>query len=72
MSTPLITKHGLHRVNTDMLLASDALQGPFRRTRPVTLTWRKRLSRWLAGVLRDINTRRTGAAGFHGARRNKP
>ena len=30
----------------DLLLASGAVEGPYRPTHPVTLTWRTRLARW--------------------------
>lgn len=32
-------------LNIDQLLQSGALEGPFNRTRPLTLTWRMRVVR---------------------------
>ena len=46
-ASPLITTNGGGRIDTDRLLASGALQGPYRRTRPLTVTRRMRVSRAL-------------------------
>lgn len=50
-SSPLITADGGARIDTDRLLASGALQGPYRRTRPITVTWRMRVLRALRSLL---------------------
>jgi hypothetical protein len=42
------------RINADLLLASGAMQGPYRKTRPLTLSWHQRIRRVLAKVLRDL------------------
>jgi hypothetical protein len=42
------------RIDTDLLLASGAMQGPYRKTRPLTLSWHQRIRRVLAKALRDL------------------
>jgi hypothetical protein len=37
-------------LNTNLLLASGAIEGPARPVRPVTLTLRTRLCRWLRNL----------------------
>lgn len=32
-------------LDTDQLLRSGAMEGPYRRARPITLTWRMRIQR---------------------------
>ncbi len=41
----------------DTLSSSGAMEGPFRRTRPVTITRFMRARRWLRSVLRDAVSR---------------
>jgi hypothetical protein len=49
-ASPLITTNGGGRIDTELLLASDAIQGPYRRPRPFTVTWRMRVSRALRSL----------------------
>jgi hypothetical protein len=51
MSTPFIQRHGLHRVDTDLLLQKGSLAGPYRRTHPITLTLRMRFVRWVRSLI---------------------
>lgn len=37
----------------ELLLSTGALTGPYRKTRPITLTWRVRITRWV----RSLNLR---------------
>jgi hypothetical protein len=34
----------------DLLLSTGAITGPYRKTRPVTLTWRVRITRWVRSL----------------------
>lgn len=34
----------------ELLLASGAIEGPFRTTHPLTLTWRTRFVRWVRNL----------------------
>lgn len=46
-------RNGGQRINTDQLLASGAMQGPYRTPRPLTLTLRQRVARWVRRHLID-------------------
>lgn len=46
------TRPGLHRIDTAQLLASGAMTGPHRRTRPVTLSLWKRIERALRAIMK--------------------
>jgi len=50
-------REGLHRIDTDAMLASGVIEGPFRPTHPVTVTRWMRVRRWWAVAMRR-------AAGF--------
>jgi hypothetical protein len=43
-------RNGGARIDTDQMLAKGAIEGPYRRTKPITLTLRKRIGRWLRKV----------------------
>lgn len=47
----MTTKNGGERINTAQMLAQGTITGPHRRTKPVTLSWRQRLSRALRRAL---------------------
>lgn len=47
MSTPLIQRQGLHRVDTNLLLSTGAMEGPYRTTRPVVRGWLSALWQFL-------------------------
>lgn len=49
--SPLVTRSGGARIDTDLLFASGAMEGPDRPTRPLTLTWWTRLRRLLKGTV---------------------
>jgi hypothetical protein len=51
---PLRTRNGGEHVDTSLLIATGAIAGPYRRTRPVTLTWRMRVLRALRNLTRRI------------------
>jgi len=44
----------MQRIDTNQMLASGAIEGPYRPTRPVTITWRKKLMRAVLAALRDF------------------
>lgn len=48
--SPLVTRNGGARIDTEQLLSSGALTGPHRTTRPITLSLRQRVLRWLRGA----------------------
>ncbi len=54
--SPFITREGDHHIDTEQLLATGALEGPYRRTRPITVTWRMRFLRAVRSIL--LNHRR--------------
>lgn len=37
----------MSRLDAELLLASGAVEGPFRITKPITLSWRVRFVRWV-------------------------
>jgi len=53
MCSPMEQRNGGQRIDTDQLLASGALQGPYRTPRPLTLTLRQRVARWVRRHLID-------------------
>ncbi len=54
MSTPFITRNGGARIDTTLLLNSGVIEGPYRVTKPVTLTFWTRVRCWV----RQFITRR--------------
>lgn len=43
-----------NKLDTDQMRATGVIEGPYRKTRPLTLTWRERLRRWWdANVIGD-------------------
>ena len=53
--SPLVTGNGGQRIDTALMLAQGSIAGPYRRTRPVTVTWRTRLIRAARALFRSIN-----------------
>lgn len=49
--SPMEQRTGGAAVDTSQLLATGAMTGPHRHTRPITLTLRQRLVRWIRGAL---------------------
>lgn len=47
----LITEKGGQRIDTDLLLASGAIEGPARATRPLRRSWRRRVVRVLRALV---------------------
>ena len=54
--SPLVTRNGGQRVDTDLLLASGALVGPHKRTRPLTVSRLQRLCRAVRALLLNWRT----------------
>jgi hypothetical protein len=50
---PMVTRNGGQQINTEQMRASGAIEGPFRRTHPLTLTWRQKLDRWIRAHIVD-------------------
>ena len=54
--SPLITGEGGASIDTEQMLATGALQGPYRRTRPFTVTRAMRFVRALRSLLLNWRT----------------
>ena len=51
--SPFIEDSGFMRIDTDKMLSSGSLEGPYRTPRPITLTLRMRVARALRNLFLD-------------------
>jgi len=47
MCSPMEQRNGGQRIDTDALLASGAMEGPYRETKPVAPAWWREFWRWI-------------------------
>lgn len=55
-TSPFITANGGGQIDTQQLLASGAITGPHRPTKPLSLTWRMRIVRALRSLSLNLRS----------------